>query len=162
MAKCFFIAVIWIIAPLALSLPEDRDEPIEITADNAVINEKESRAEYSGAVVVSQGSMKLEGDVVNLKTDDAGEVEIFVSKGQPARFENLRSKTDSEPVKGRALTIYYSYESDRVVFAGDAIITSEDSEFSGQEIIYNLDTGEITASGNQSRRVSMTMKPREK
>ena len=106
--------------------------------------------------------MKLEGDVVNLKTDDAGEVEIFVSKGQPARFENLRSKTDSEPVRGRALTIYYSYDSDRVVLAGDAIITSEDSEFSGQEIIYNLDTGEITASGNQSRRVSMTMKSREK
>ena len=89
MAKCYFIAVIWLIAPLALSLPGDRDEPIEITADNAVINEKESRAEYSGTVVVSQGSMKLEGDVVNLKTDDVGEVEIFVSKGQPARFENL-------------------------------------------------------------------------
>jgi len=162
MAKCYFIAVIWLIAPLALSLPEDRDEPIEITADNAVINEKESRAEYSGAVVVSQGSMILEGDVVNLKTGDSGEVEIFVSKGQPARFENLRSKTDSEPVRGRALTIYYSYDSDSVVLAGDAIITSEDSEFSGQEIIYNLYTGEITASGNHSRRVSMTMKPRKK
>jgi len=162
MAKRYFIAVIWLIIPFAFALPEDRDQPIEITADNAVINEKQSQAEYSGAVVVTQGTLKLEGDVVNLKTNEAGEVETFVSKGQPARFENLRRKTDKEPVKGRASTIYYSYDSDRVVLTGNAIITSEESEFSGPEITYDLNTGEVTASGNRSKRVNMTMQPKKK
>lgn len=59
MAKRYFIAIIGLIAPLALALPEDRDQPIEITADNAVINEKQNQAEYSGAVVVTQGSSNL-------------------------------------------------------------------------------------------------------
>jgi len=162
MAKRYFIAIIGLIAPLAFALPEDRDQPIEITADNAVINEKQSQAEYSGAVVVTQGSLKLEGDVVNLKTNEAGEVETFVSKGQPARFENLRRKTDKEPVRGRALTIYYSYDGDRVVLTGNAVITSEESEFSGPEITYDLNTGEVTASGNRSKRVNMTMQPKKK
>jgi lipopolysaccharide export system protein LptA len=162
MAKRYFITIIGLIAPLALALPEDRDQPIEITADNAVINEKQNQAEYSGAVVVTQGSLKLEGDVVNLKTNEAGEVETFVSKGQPARFENLRRKTDKEPVRGRASTIYYSYDSDRVVLTGDAVITSEDSEFSGPEITYDINTGEVTASGNRSKRVNMTMQPKKR
>ncbi|MEK9669876.1 MAG: lipopolysaccharide transport periplasmic protein LptA [Gammaproteobacteria bacterium] len=162
MAKHYFIAIMGLLAQLAYALPEDRDQPIEITADSAVINEKQNQAEYSGAVVVTQGTLKLEGDVVNLKTNEGGEVETFVSKGQPARFENLRQKTDKEPVRGRASTIYYSYHSDRVVLTGDAIITSNDSEFSGPEIRYDLDTGEVTASGNPSKRVNMTMQLKKK
>jgi lipopolysaccharide export system protein LptA len=162
MAKRYFIAIMGLLAQLANALPEDRDQPIEIAADSAVINEKQNQAEYSGAVVVTQGTLKLEGDVVNLKTNEVGEVETFVSRGQPARFENLRRKTDKEPVRGRASTIYYSYDSDRIVLTGDAIITSEDSGFSGPEITYDLDTGEVTASGNRSKRINMTMQPKKK
>ena len=162
MAKRYFIAIIWLIAPSVFALPEDRDQPIEIAADNAVINEKQNQAEYTGAVLVTQGTLKLEGELVNLKTNEAGEVETFVSKGQPARFENLRRKTDKEPVRGRALTIEYSYDTDRVVLTSDAEITTEDSEFSGPEITYDLSTGEVTASGSRSNRVNMTMQPKKK
>jgi lipopolysaccharide export system protein LptA len=162
MAKRYFIGLIGLLAPLAMALPEDRDQPIEITADSAVINEKQNQAEYSGAVVVTQGTLKLEGDLVNLKTNAEGEVETFVSKGKPARFENLRRKTDNEPVRGRASTINYSYDTDRVVLTGDALIVSEDSEFSGPEITYDLSSGEVTASGSRSNRVNMTMQPKKK
>jgi Uncharacterized protein conserved in bacteria len=70
------------------ALPEDRDQPIEINADSAVINEKENRARYEGAVVVTQGTLKLNGDVVDLSTNESGEVDSFVATGGPARFEN--------------------------------------------------------------------------
>ena len=162
MAKRYFIAIIWLIAPSVFALPEDRDQPIEIAADNAVINEKQNQAQYTGAVLVTQGTLKLEGELVNLKTNEAGEVETFVSKGQPARFENLRRKTDKEPVRGRALTIEYSYDTERVVLTGDAEITTTDSKFSGSEITYDLSTGKVTASGSRSKRVNMTMQPKKK
>ena len=162
MAKRYFIAIIWLIAPSVFALPEDRDQPIAIAANNAVINEKQNQAEYTGAVLVTQGTLKLEGELVNLKTNEAGEVETFVSKGQPARFENLRRKTDKEPVRGRATTIEYSYGTERVVLTGDAEITTTDSKFSGSEITYDLNTGEVTASGSRSKRVNMTMQPKKK
>ena len=162
MAKRYFIAIIWLVAPSVFALPEDRDQPIEIAADNAVINEKQNQAEYTGAVLVTQGTLKLEGELVNLKTNETGEVETFISKGQPARFENLRRKTDKVPVRGRAAIIEYSYETDRVVLTGDAEITTKDSEFSGPEITYDLNTGEVAASGSRSKRVNMTMQPKKK
>ena len=162
MAKRYFIAIIWLVAPSVFALPEDRDQPIEIAADNAVINEKQNHAEYRGAVLVTQGTLKLEGELVNLKTNEAGEVETFISKGQPARFENLRRKTDKEPVRGRATIIEYSYETDQVVLTGNAEIITQDSEFSGPEIRYDLNTGEVAASGSRSERVNMTMQPKKK
>lgn len=162
MAKCYFIGLILLLTPVVFALPEDRDESIEITADDAVINEKQNQAEYSGTVVVTQGTLKLEGDVVNLKTNENGEVETFVAKGKPARFESLRRKTDKEPVKGRAQKIYYTYDNDHVVLTGEAIVTSEESEFSGSEIIYDLKSGEITASSNRTQRVNMKLQPKNK
>jgi lipopolysaccharide export system protein LptA len=102
MAKRYFFGLMLAIAPAVFALPEDRDQPIEITADSAVINEKQSQAEYTGAVVVTQGTLKLEGDVVNLKTNEDGEVETFVAKGQPARFENLRRNRSRACQRSRA------------------------------------------------------------
>lgn len=162
MAKRFFIGLVLLIPTLVLALPGDRGEPIKIIADNALINEKQNRAKYSGAVVVTQGTLKIEGDLVNLKTNENGEVETVVARGKPALFENLRKRTDKKSVKGKAEKIYYTYETDRVVLTGDAVITSEESAFSGSEIIYDLDSGRVIASGNNSQRVNMTMKPQNK
>ena len=53
MAKRFFIGLMLLITTLVFALPEDRGEPIEIVADNAVINEKQNQAKYSGAVAVT-------------------------------------------------------------------------------------------------------------
>lgn len=142
------------------ALPEDRDQPIEINADNAVINEKENRARYEGAVVVTQGTLKLNGDLVDLSTNASGEVESFLATGTPARFENLRRKTDKEPVRGRAETIQYRYDTDQVVLTGDAEITTEDSVFAGPEITYAMESGEVVASGSRADRVNMTMQPK--
>ena len=136
MAKRYFIGLILLIAKLVFALPEDRGEPIEIVADNAVINENKIKLNIL-AVVVTQGTLKIEGDVVNLKTNENGEVETVVAKGKPARFENMRRKIDKKPAKAR-LKIYYTYETNRVVLTGEAIITSEESAFSGSEIIYDL------------------------
>ena len=162
MAKRYFIGLILLIAKLVFALPEDRAEPIEIVADNAVINEKQNQAKYSGAVVVTQGTLKIEGDVVNLKTNENGEVETVVAKGKPARFENMRRQIDKKPARGEAQKIYYTYETNRIVLTGEAIITSEESAFSGSEIIYDLASGKVIASGNKSQRVNMTMQPRNK
>lgn len=161
MAKRYFIGLALLISQLVIALPEDRDQPIEITADNAVINEKQNKAEYTGAVVVIQGTLKLQGDALKLKTNEAGEVETFISQGSPARFENLRKKTDEEPIRGKAKMIHYSYSNDQVVLTGDAEIKTKDSNFSGPKITYDSLTGEVTASGNRSKRVIMMMQSKK-
>lgn len=161
MAKHVLIAATLVASSLAMALPEDRDQPIEINADSALINEKENRAQYQGAVEVTQGTFRLNGDQIDLATNASNEVERFVATGQPARFQSLRRKTDSAPVTGRAKQISYSYDDERVVLIGDAEVRSEGSVFSGPEITYDLESGEVTAAGSRSDRVNMMMQPKK-
>lgn len=161
MAKHALIAIALIISHAAVALPEDRDQPIEINADSAVINEKENRARYEGAVEVTQGTFKLNGDQIDLTTNANNEVERFVATGAPARFESLRRKTDTEPVRGRSARITYSYDDELIVLTGDAEVRSEGSVFSGPEISYDLNTGEVIAAGSRTNRVNMTMQPKK-
>lgn len=160
MAKHILFAIALTCSALVNALPEDRDQPIDIQADKAVINEKESRARYEGAVEVRQGSFKLTGDLVDLTTNDNSEVETFLATGQPARFENLRRPTDTEPVRGRADAIRYEFDTDLVVLSGDAEVRSADSVFAGPEITYHLESGEVIAAGSRTDRVNMTMQPK--
>ena len=67
MAKYYFIGLAILISTTVVALPEDRDRKIEITADNAVINEMQNEAEYKGAVVVTQGTLKLQGYFFSLR-----------------------------------------------------------------------------------------------
>ena len=89
-------------------------------------------------------------------------METFISTGSPARFENLRKKADQEPIRGQAQTIYYSYDSDQAILTGDAEIHTNESQFSGPQIIYDLTTGEISAAGKPSKRVIMMMQQKRK
>ncbi len=160
MAKKTLFAVALILSGSVSALPEDRDQPIDIQADQAVMNETENRVRYEGAVEVQQGTFKLTGDVVDLTTNDNNEVETFLAEGAPARFENQRRLTDKEPVRGKANTIRYAFDTDLVVLSGDAEVRSEGSLFAGPEITYHLESGEVIASGNRAERVNMTMQPK--
>ena len=136
MAKYTFIIISLIASSAATALPTDRDEPIEIS--------------------------KLTGEKIDLTTNSKGEVKTFVAIGMPARFENLRSETDEEPVSGLANRIDYSYAHDRVTLRGDAKVKIEGSEFAGPDVSYELTSGVVNAAGDSSKRVNMTMQPKKK
>tara|TARA_Y100001978_G_C23494109_1_gene337748 strand:+ start:29 stop:517 length:489 start_codon:yes stop_codon:yes gene_type:complete len=162
MAKYLILGIIAALPYLALALPEDRERPIDISADSAVLNEKENRAEYFGNVILTQGTFELKGEKVQLITNADGEVKSLISKGDPAKFKNLGSGTDLEPIRGTGKQITYNYNNDTIHISGDALIETVDSRFSGPEITYNLISGKVTASGDKQKRVNMTMQLKNK
>ena len=55
-------ALLLLLAPLpGLGLDSDRDEPIHIEADRAMLDEKEGTSIYEGNVQLRQGSLRLQG-----------------------------------------------------------------------------------------------------
>ena len=71
----------------AWALPDDRQQAIEINADQAVINEQANAATYTGSVDVRQGSFQLQADQLDISLDADGAVSRMQAKGQPARFQ---------------------------------------------------------------------------
>ncbi|MDX1733349.1 MAG: LptA/OstA family protein, partial [Halioglobus sp.] len=67
-------------APAASALPDDREQPIHITADTAVRDEKRGVTIYSGHVQMRQGSMELDADSLTIY-HEAADADKFVARG---------------------------------------------------------------------------------
>lgn len=50
----------------AWALPDDRNQPIRIQADDAQLDDKNGVATYKGDVIITQGSMKVTGNTVTI------------------------------------------------------------------------------------------------
>ena len=133
----------------ALSLPDDRDQPIRITADTAIRDEKQGFTVYSGNVHMIQGSLDIVADKLTIyhENDDADKI---VAIGNPAKMKQ-RPALDEPMVRARAQTIEYYKLEDRVHLKMDAHITRDDgSSVAGDSIDYYIADELIKADSDQS------------
>ncbi|HIG36794.1 MAG TPA: lipopolysaccharide transport periplasmic protein LptA, partial [Oceanospirillaceae bacterium] len=54
------------------ALDSDREQPIQIAADAAELNEGKGFSIYSGNVIITQGTMVIEASTVKITFDDNG------------------------------------------------------------------------------------------
>ena len=70
---------------MALALPGDRDLPIQIDADQAVLSEREGSTIYSGDVVLVQGQLIMRGDRLEIYTVDKEVDRVIARNASQAR-----------------------------------------------------------------------------
>lgn len=131
------------------ALPEDRDQPIEITADKAIRNEKRGVTIYTGEVHMRQGTMELDADslVVFHEGDDANKI---IARGEPARMRQ-RPEPDEGLVHAFAQVITYYRNRDRVNLQTKARVEREDGTLvTGNSIDYYIIKKLITAQSDAS------------
>ncbi|MDX1519199.1 MAG: LptA/OstA family protein, partial [Gammaproteobacteria bacterium] len=59
------------IAPVTFALTTDKDQPIEIEADAAELDDRKNVTVYTGNVIVTQGSIRMTGEKMTVYyTDD--------------------------------------------------------------------------------------------
>ena len=147
---CARILLLLMCIPTAMThaLPDDRDQPIHITADKAVRDEKNGITVYSGNVQMSQGSMELEADILTIHhpSDDA---EKFVAEGNPAKMRQ-QPDIDKAVVHAHAGTIEYFKLEDRVHLRTDARIEQDGAVVNGDTIDYFIAKELIQAESDQN------------
>lgn len=133
----------------ALSLPDDRDQPIRITADTAIRDEKQGVTVYNGNVHMIQGSLDIVADKITIYHENA-EADKIVAVGNPAKMKQ-RPALDEPMVRARAQTIEYYKLEDRVHLKNDAHINRDDgSSVAGDSIDYYIADELIKADSEQS------------
>jgi len=154
------LALIGVASP-ALALPEDRAQPIHISADSASMNEKTGVTVYSGRVEISQGTMKIRGDRVELYRSAGGEVDRIVSVGQPAEFEQ-QPKANDPITHAYGLRMEYRIGAQQVTISEQARVEQGQDTFTGERIVYNMDKAIVDAysSQNGDQRVKMVIQPK--
>ncbi|WHS61251.1 lipopolysaccharide transport periplasmic protein LptA [Pseudomonas sp. G2-4] len=154
----------------AWALPNDRDQPIRIQADDAQLDDKNGVATYKGDVIITQGTMKVTGNTVTITRTPAGDIDVVTSVGNLAYFEQLQTAGDTKPVQGYGVTIQYHASQDRVVLIDRAKVVDKDNNVTqGEKIVYDTNkklasAGRATGSKvTESRpRIDMVIQPKKK
>jgi lipopolysaccharide export system protein LptA len=146
------------------ALSTDKDQPLDLEADSAEIDEARGMSIYTGNVIAIQGSMRLESD--RLVVFHSGtKAERLEAEGQPARFQQLADGSP-EPVKARARKLEYRFDSEELVLTGDAIVLQGKDTFQSDRITYDrvrsVVKGGAAAKGKERVRITVDPKGRDK
>lgn len=134
---------------LAQALPDDRDQPIQITANKAVRDEKGGVTVYSGNVQLVQGSMELEAEKLTIfhTSEDAEEI---IAEGHPAKMRQ-QPEINKGIVNAHANVIKYFRNQERVHLQTDARIEQDGAVVAGDSIEYFIAKQLITAESDKTK-----------
>lgn len=151
----------------ASALSSDRDQPINIEANQAEADDVRHVTVYRGDVLITQGSLKISGDLVTIHFDENQEMTKMVAQGKPATF--VQKPDGNEPDQhAEAKTLEFYAHDDTIVLLGDALSWQGDNRIKAEKIVYDTRQGRIkadaAAAGSQGStgRVTVTIAPSKK
>lgn len=116
------------------------DKPIEITANELEVLQKDQVAEFRGNVIAVQGDLKMTSDVmtVHYKTGeqakaDGQSISSIEVKG------NVFLSTPEETAEGKSG--YYDVMQENITLTEDVVLTRGENVVKGRELVYDLKTG---------------------
>lgn len=147
--------------PMAMAMPDDARQAIHITADSATRNDQTGITLYKGDVLLTQGSMKVTGDSIELRQTGAS-VSTIIAKGRPAEFQQ-RPAANKEVTHAYGEVLDYNIRTKELEITGQAKISQGSDSFSGNRIIYDMNKSTVNAFGDTSadgQRVQMIIQPK--
>lgn len=119
---------------------QDTNAPVEVTADNLAVNQKEGTAVYSGNVLIVQGDMRLAAQrVVVIYSEAAKKIQRMEATGGVTMVSGEEA--------AEAQRADYSLDKGVVVMSGDVLLTQGASALTSEKMTVNLETGTAQLSG---------------
>ncbi|KAA1192783.1 lipopolysaccharide transport periplasmic protein LptA [Pseudohalioglobus sediminis] len=155
---CAVICLAMLAPGVSNALPDDREQPIHIEADEALRDEKQGFTRYQGNVQMDQGSLRIEADQITIY-HTGEEADRVLATGKPAR---MQQQPDPEKglLKARADTITYVKSEQRVELRSNAHIEQDGSIVTGDYIDYFIEQELVkagSAGGENASRVQVVI-----
>ena len=147
----FIVLIAFLSLPL-LALESDRDQPVEIESDTAEFDELGGLTTYSGNVQLTQGSIELSADEIQLRTLE-GQIVELIALGNPAQYEQIPDP-DSEKLIARGNRIRYLLEDNLIELSGSASLSQEGTTLSGGTILYDIRRHSLRASSESDEQIT--------
>ncbi len=157
-------SLVLLLLPLSSkALEGDKDQPIQLTADSAEIDDKKGISVYIGKVFLKQGSLEVEADKLTIYSDEQG-VSQMIAVGRPVKFRQ-QPKPKDPLTKGYALKMEYDVAADHATFIEKAKLLQGGDTFKGDRIEFDIGKDVVSAfsdSKDPKDRVQMVIQPRKK
>jgi len=161
------ITLIVCLPSLTWALPSDREQAIDIEADHAELDDSSGITQYKGKAVLTQGTLRIEGDIITFYYDDTKQLTKAVAQGNLATYQQVQ-KPGEAPVRARALQMEYHAKAQKIYLLGQGYVWKDGDEFSGNKIEYDINKNVVNANSEpvevagekqQSGRVHIIIQP---
>lgn len=145
----------------AVGQQDGNQNPINLEADKAQLNNATGESVYTGDVKLTRGKTVITGDRLELYTNDNGELERAVVTGEPATYKG-RPQPDEGIVRGEApRMIYYAGADERIRMTNGAVLWRDQDRLEGQTVVYRMqeDTVEAASGEDSDQRINITLQP---
>jgi lipopolysaccharide export system protein LptA len=129
---CCFVAAF---AAPAAAEKADRDKPVNLEADRVTIDDARQTALFEGNVVLTQGTLQIRGDRMEVRQDKDG-FQHGTTWGGPAQFRQKREGYD-EYIEGWAERIEYDGRAESMQMFSRAQLKRGQDEVRGNYISYD-------------------------
>ena len=116
----------------------DREKPVNLEADRVTIDDAKQTALFEGNVVLTQGTMQIRGDRMEVRQDKEG-FKLGTTWGAPAHFRQKREGYD-EYIEGWAERIEYDGRAETLQMFVRAQLKRGPDEVRGNFIAYDART----------------------
>jgi len=116
----------------------DREKPVNLEADTVTLDDIKKVSVYQGNVILSQGTMMLRADRVQV-TQNAGGLDKVNATGRPVAFRQKMDGSD-EFIEGFADRVEFDGVSSQLELIGQARLRRGSDELRGTQISYNANT----------------------
>lgn len=159
------LLLLW--APAGFADHADRDMPINMEADQVLIDDAQKISTFTGNVRLTQGTLLIRGDkIVVIQSKDG--FKHASAYGKTAEFRQKREGLDSY-VEGYGERIEYDTQAETVNFYKQARLKRDQDEVSGEHITYNSKTDIFQVNGSSAssgdtppQRVRAVLQPKQK
>jgi len=138
------IVLIAFLPSLSWALPSDSQQPIDIEADHAELDDANGITQYKGKAILTQGTLRIEGDIITFYYDENKQLTKAVAQGNLATYKQVQ-KPGEEPVRARALQMEYHAKSQKIYLLGQGHVWQAGDEFSGNKIEYDINKNVVNA-----------------
>ncbi|RUO33450.1 lipopolysaccharide transport periplasmic protein LptA [Aliidiomarina sanyensis] len=137
----------------------DFEQPVQILADNDLLDLQQSIYRATGNVRINQGSLRITADELEVTGFDSRgeEPEIFSLRGAPATYQQ-----EIEPglvVNAQAASILYDSTGGILTLQGAAELRQDGSLVRAERIVYNIETQQVTSDRGEEQ-VETIFRPR--
>ena len=124
---------------------EDFNQPIKVDSKSQFVDGKNKTSLFKEDVQITQGSLVINADEVEVIATDGEGREVFVARGKPASYS--QTLEDGTPVSAKANEIRYEVVSRTISLSGKAELQQDTSKVQGDQITFDMITEQLLATG---------------
>ena len=135
------------------TITNDFNEPVFLDSKSQALDGKKKTSIFTDNVVITQGSLELLADRVELDATAGKRKEVIMASGKPASYK--QRKDDGSMVEAKANEIIYSVASRTISLKGNASITQNEVKVTGDSIVFDMAKEQILASTDDGSKESV-------